>query len=1773
MPSTASASKKTPSLKSLSVKLKEIQTSMMDIWKFIESFPEDATISKINVRLEKLDELWERFSEVLVEIKCHEDYDAEDEAYDKERLEFNNRYYEGKAFLMEKVREREEPVLERTSRVNESATEGALDNVRLPQIKLQTFNGEIDDWLSFRDLFTSLIHWKTELPEVEKFHYLKGCLQGEPKNMIDPLKITKANYLVAWEMLLKRYNNCKQLKKRQIQSLFSLPTLARESVGELHTLLESFERVVQTLDQIVQSSDYKDLLLVNILTTRLDPVTRRGWEEASSTKEQDTLEDLLDFLHRRIRVLESLPAKTVEAKMPPSAILKPRQSTSRTSFSAVPTSGGRCVACSSHHPLFQCSTFQGMSVADRDGLLKGHALCRNCFRIGHQAKECQSKYSCRNCKGRHHTLVCFKVERLGDTKVAMVVKERNAPTKREQPTASHSSSSQVANVAATKVSVSNATHQYSSQVLLATAVIIIEDDEGVSYPARALLDSGSESNFISERLCQCIKVSRKRVDVSVSGIGLATMKVKHRIHALVRSRVSDFSRDLEFLVLPKVTVNLPTTAIKTSGWSIPEGVELADPAFFQSKGVDVVLGIEAFFDFFTTGKRMSLGEQLPSLNHSVFGWVVCGGLANSTQALRINCNVSTAERLDAMIERFWSCEEIEEDNSYSPEEKRCEELFQRTVYREKNGRYTVALPKNDDRLLRLGQSKDIAFRRLRGTERRLARDTDLRTQYTAFMDEYLEMGHMRKVNKDVHVKGERCFLPHHPVVKAASTTTKVRVVFDASCKSSSGISLNDTLLAGPVIQEDLRSIVLRCRTRQIMVVSDVEKMFRQIRVRSEDRPLQSILWRSSPSEEVEVYELGTVTYGTKPAPFLATRVLQQLSVDEEGKYPLAARAVREDTYMDDVITGANDTNTAKELRIQLDMMMLAGGFRLRKWASNCTEVLDGIPQENLAIHEGVNLDPDPAIKTLGLTWVPKLDIFRFQFCIPELKEETVLTKRTILSIIATLFDPLGLLGAAVTSAKILMQQLWTLQDEEERKLEWDQPVPSQLEKVWRKFLAQLPILNKVTVQRCIIIPNAAFVEMHCFSDASERAYGACVYIRSQNAAGDVVTRLLTSKSKVAPLKRQTIPRLELCGARLAAQLYDKVKRAIKIPLRTYFWTDSTCVLRWIQASPANWTTYVANRVSIIQTLTENCYWSHVPGVENPADLISRGISPEDILSNSSWWQGPQWLHCGPEQWPETAEVIDEAGKEERRLTIVACNALPEISFIENYISKFTTYSDMICRTAYWLRLRKLLRKPRDERKDYTFLSTTELLAAENSLIRLVQAESFAKEIKALKANESVPTNSRLRWYSPRLSEDGLIRLGGRLEKSNEAEGTKHPILLPARHAFTRKLLQHYHERLLHAGPQLMLGAVRLHYWPLGGRQVARQIVHRCVKCFRSNPTKVQQYMGELPSSRVTVARPFARTGIDYFGPVYVRPAPRKHAVKAYVALFICLCTKAVHLELVTDLSTDRFLQALRRFVARRGRCSDIYSDNGTNFVGARNKLQEFLKLLRNQRHHEIVARECASEGIQWHFTPPGAPHFGGLWEAAVKSAKRHLLKLVGENPVSPEDFITLLTQVEGCLNSRPLTPMSDDPNDLEPLTPSHFLVGSSLQAIPEPNLESVPFNRLNQWQQMQRNLQEFWRRWRREYLNQLQARQKRWKPPVQIQIGKLVVIQDDNLPPMRWRMGRITAIHPGDDNVVRVVTVKTSSGVLVRPVEKLCILPVPDGDEELEMNATPTHNA
>lgn len=480
----------------------------------------------------------------------------------------------------------------------------------------------------------------------------------------------------------------------------------------------------------------------------------------------------------------------------------------------------------------------------------------------------------------------------------------------------------------------------------------------------------------------------------------------------------------------------------------------------------------------------------------------------------------------------------------------------------------------------------------------------------------------------------------------------------------------------------------------------------------------------------------------------------------------------------------------------------------------------------------------------------------------------------------------------------------------------------------------------------------------------------------------------------------------------------------------------------------------------------------------------------------------------------------------------------------------------VCRiVAYCLRFLRINKtKP-----NTVFVTSSESLVALEFLCKNVQRQSFPEEHKALSNGSTINSSSPILSLNPFMSPDGLMRVGGRLQKSSLDFSACHPILLPRSHELTKRIIEHEHIRNAHAGVQATMVAVRQRFWPLSLRSETRKIIRKCVICFKAKPTLSEAIMGSLPVGRVTVSRPFHHCGVDYAGPLILREAKRRNArtIKSYIAIFVCFATRAIHIELVSDLTTDAFIAALRRFSARKGRPACIYSDNGTNFVGTQKQLKELYEFLSSDSVQSEVRHFWSEQETTWHFIPPNAPHFGGLWEAAVKSAKHHLYRIVGRAHLTFEKISTILYEIEAILNSRPLTPLSEDPNDLACLTPGHFLVGNPLNSFPCRDFSDINENRLLRWQRVQQLRQHFWHRWSLEYLQSLQRRNK-WKSNKgpQLKPNQLVLVKQQGLAPMQWLIGRVESIHPGADGEIRVATIKTATGTLSRPLSRLALLPI-----------------
>nr|XP_012153583.1 PREDICTED: uncharacterized protein LOC105664297 [Megachile rotundata] len=1087
------------------------------------------------------------------------------------------------------------------------------------------------------------------------------------------------------------------------------------------------------------------------------------------------------------------------------------------------------------------------------------------------------------------------------------------------------------------------------------------------------------------------------------------------------------------------------------------------------------------------------------------------------------------------LNRFWEIEEGPQLKHLSEAEKACEEHFRTHTVRNVEGRYIVALPFKDN-VLQLGESKSRAFKRFISLERKLCNDKDLHDNYSAVIQEYLTLGHMSPVPNEQETN-EGYYLPHHGVIKNTSDTTKLRVVFDGSAPTTSGISLNETLHIGPKIQDDLLYILLRFRCYRFVLTGDIEKMYRQFLVRPEDRKYQRILWRDR-TDQIKTFELNTVTFGLSAAPYLAIRCLSQLAKDEKSRFPVASEVLTRDFYVDDLLTGTETLNEAFQLRNHITQLLSTAGLNIRQWASNERSLLQDLSAQD--INKKLYLGESSTIKTLGVVWNSEND--SIVYSVKTSNYTSRVTKRTISSEIAKIYDPLGLLGPVIVVAKILLQKIWSL------KVDWDESLPIHIFTEWTQFYTQLPLLNNAIFPRKTIINNSTTIDLLGFCDASERAYGACIYLRSTDTHGHIETSLLVAKSKVAPLKSQTIPRLELCAAVLLTRLLSTVQKALRVKIQhTILWTDSMIVLHWLRTSPHLLKTFVANRVAEIQTETSISDWRHVSSTDNPADLLSRGLTSEEFLHNSVWRSGPMWLNKNETFWPSW-ELISNNTIPEQRATICLTTTQTDTSIL----NRFSSWTKTIRVVAFCLRWKQnnINRGP---------LNVSELKQAHDVIIKLLQEQYFSDEIRCIRSGQRQKLTGKTQQLNPFLDDVGILRVGGRLQHSLMPFSQKHPIILP-KSRITKLIIENEHKTQLHAGTQATLYALRRRYWPVDGRSQVWRTVKTCVKCCRSQPPSTDYIMGNLPARRITESRPFANVGVDYCGPFYIKERRHRNRskIKVYVAVFVCLAVKAIHLELVSDLTTEAFIAALRRFIARRGFCATLYSDNGSNFIGANNELSEIKQLLRSEDHNNKITTFLAERSIDWKFIPPLSPHFGGLWEAAVKSFKYHLRRVAGLTLFTFENLNTLIIEIEAILNSRPITPISSDANDLLALTPGHFLIGDSLTSLRERDFQETPANRLTSWQHVQKLKQHFWTRWHREYLNELTNRSKWSKGSHSIKEGTIVLLKNDNVPPLHWPLGRIVKVHPGSDGIIRTVTVKTATSTFDRNVRRLAPLPNQD---------------
>jgi hypothetical protein len=1601
--------------------------------------------------------------------------------------------------------------------------------LKLPRIYLPSFSGVYEEWPAFQDLFSSLVHNNSSLSQVQKLHYLKSTLTGEAESLLRHVQITDDNYEHAWQTLKLRYGNKRIIVNSIMKRLFWQRKIVAQTANSIKSLLDTTTECINSLKNLNLSTDSWDPLIIFLVAQKLDPETHREWEEFAykqSAEDLPTYNDLCSFLRSKFRTLELTTPPTRERTTKLAAV---HMSTSTNAKSR------SCSMCNEDHTLCHCKEFTRMQPTERCDYVKANNLCYNCLAPGHSARHCHLNMSCRICHKRHHTLVHQS------TSIA-------SPNRADNVQANHSQMEEDPEENADpepEIKLSSHLSTGASTALLATALVPIKDEAGNVTLLRALVDPGSQATFLSERAAQMLRLKRSPVTGTVTGVGATTTTVKHAAYVELLSRhEGSFRLKVKLYIMStRLTTQLPARTISTSTWPHLQGLLLADPSFNQPGRVDMLLGVDVCAQIMKS-EVIRGPPGTPCAQNTSLGWILFGSINEHRQRDELTVMHLNLD-LDDMLKQMWE-HDREENGKHTANEKRCEEIYQSTTTRTENGSYVVKLPTKQEILLSPhGETRDIAMRRLYQLERRFKQDTNLKNEYVKVMEEYKDLNHMQEVPKNER-NNPAVYLPHHAVVREEKETSKVRTVFNASQKGTNNVSLNEELLVGPPLQDDMRSLIMRWRMKKVCFASDVQKMYRQIHVAKEDRDLQRILWRADEKDPVKDYQLLRVTFGTASAPYLAVRTLHQLAEDEGSFNPDAAKVIKRDFYMDDLMTGKDTLEDAISLAKDIDTILKKGGFVLQKWCSNDAQFLKQFKPSQISTHVNLDITLDGTIRALGLHWNMGKDVFQYSFRLPSIAGK--ITKRTILADIQRLFDPLGWLAPSILLTKLLIQRLWV------QGITWDEEVESTVAEEWLELREGFKYLPNIEIKRWVHTTETgiANVTVHGFCDASNRAYAAVAYLRVRTADGQVKTSLIAAKTRVASTKAKSLPRLELCGAVLLTDLLNQIKEAMDIPAAQVFaWTDSTIVLSWLFGDPARWKTYVKNRVIEILDSMGSKNWYHVQSADNPADVASRGLPLFALKNNEMWFKGPKWLSEGEIAYSRPKNIMTNLEKREVLQTNLKIEAKEE-----KWSAKFEMFKDLPELTRSIVYCKRFLKRKGNENVDGT-ITTTEIEEALQTCIKLVQGAQFEEDIRNLKTKKTINKSSKLKSLQPYLDEHEILRVGGRLRHANLSDDEKHPIILDHDSYLTSLIVDDAHLRTLHGGNQLMLGYLRSKYWILKAKKMVKSKTKNCLICAKHNAVARSQLMGDLPEIRVTPAKPFLHSGVDFAGPYQVLMSKGRGAKtnKAYIAVFVCMCTKAIHLELVGDLSSEAFVATFKRFIARRGRCAHLWSDQGRNFVGANKELAAAFNAAKLEFEGSI-AETLAMDGTQWHFIPAYTPHMGGLWEAGVKSVKYHLKRILTSH-LTYEELTTLLCQIEACLNSRPLTIIDDfDTDTMQPLTSGHFLIGESPISVPAPSMKNIPMSHLSRWQHMQKLLDNFWHKWQSEYLSRLQQRPKWLKKVEEYDIGQIVLIKQDNLPPGKWLMGRIMLKHPGSDGVTRVYTLKCGDHITQRSTNKLCPLPI-----------------
>nr|XP_047141395.1 uncharacterized protein LOC124816304 [Hydra vulgaris] len=1599
-------------------------------------------------------------------------------------------------------------------------------SAKLPKLTLPKYSGDPMTFQSFWDSFDSAIHSNQVLNDISKFNYLKSLLEGNASLSIQGLAITGENYRTAIKILKERFGDEQVIISAHMDALLNIQPTQSNKVSEIRTIFDLVEIHTKNLELLnVNSEDFGPVLVSLIMSKlpkdfKLDITRKMPQGKWKIIDLMNCFREELIARERCISMEKGMSNLDINQDHFPKYIstlhsqqkhVKPREWQPK-SVKLI-----SCSFCKGKHPNNRCNV-----VTD--------------------------------CNGKHHISICDKKNNAG----------------------AYVNSNSDKTIPDTSVNVVGC----QDNILLQTAKAEISDTSNsikkTKIIARVLFDNCSQKSFVTSDVRKKLNLKTIRneiLNVKVFGESCEKPRKFDLVSIKIKNIQTNHYSTIEAYVTPIICSPIINQRIDLAKLQHTElaNIPIADD-LKDGKEIDILIGANYYWSF-VTGQLIRANQSLTAVN-TILGWTLNGNVKSINSA-----SVNIASVLHTSSEpilvnsddlgslgKFWELEDINEINTTFD----LKNFYDKIQFNGK--RYSVPLPWKQERK-QIPDNYEKSKLRLLSTYNRLKINLNLLQQYNEIIRQQEHEGIIERIPDFPPLVGQVHYLPHHAVIKEEKSTTKLRIVFDASSNSP---SLNDCLEKGPCLLPMLIDILIRFGTYKIAVASDIEKAFLNIAVNKNDRDFLRFLWFdnvNNSNPKVISYRYTRVLFGMNSSQFLLLVSIMKHLYQYKHCDPEFVNNFLINLYVDDSIAGGDTSNEVLEFCLKAKSRLKTAGLNLRKWRSNNSRLISNISSFNPQDH------PSTESKILGITWDTGHDKLSINLTKQyEAGTNKRVTKRNVLKIIASIYDPIGIISPLILPLKLIFQKICTTIKN------WDKELNDELKNEWNQLMQLLSCNLVYEWHRYFfkehLIKNLTNITIHGFCDASKSAYAAVVFITAQTPDKQILGRLIASKTKISPLKPISIPKLELSSCLLLSSLMACVIESLNSTLKIeniYCWSDAMDALCWIKNSSANRNQFITNRITKIKKNIPPNHWRFCPGKINPADLPSRGLS---ILKSGNWFEnwmnGPEFLYQDLSYWPaEPSDIFNKSKTDEISNLSVVVKVNPTKFSTENSevkealetnslnmrnvinVERFSSLHKLFKVTAYVLKfiisLKHLINKANNQTKS---LCIADIRKAEILWIRTYQCD-LSNKVEIL--------NNTLGLF---VDEDKVVRCKGRLQNSILPYNAKHPILLPSESYLSELLICQAHKRTLHAGVKETLCQIRSKYWILRGRKLVRSLINKCSFCKRLfGKAFTSKVSPPLPHYRVTASFPFQHTGVDYLGPLHVKPIFDDNSTEMYsvhVVLFTCATTRAVHLDLVPDLSAKSFVLCLKRFIGRRGIPNLIISDNATCFKNEEVKLSEELLLL----------------GIDWKYIIEAAPWWGGFWERLVQSVKKSLLKVVFRSSIRYDELEIILCEIEGLLNSRPITYAYHEDTE-EVLTPSHLMHGRRL--ISPNETKGADLDKLESKIQLTKRMKylklirdHFWVRFTSEYLVNLREFHKQGSSKSRsIELGEIVVIHSD-IKRYKWRLGKVVSLITGSDNIVRsaivkVLTDKTNKqNYIKRPIEKLYPIEVKSVETvtDTELNAS-----